>query len=186
MKKEILLRHIAETAYNVGFGAKIHFATYEIVSKTSVFINIISIIVGIIFLGFRVENEKIISIFLLCIGVIGIYLYSYDDKKDEYLKLGKELTKLFNDLKLVFEIAQEEDCDLDNCKLKLSEIEYKYNEISISKQIFLSNWFAHYKFFWEQQIGWIDNILHFKLFRDKIPLSLTLTVFIVIGSILVA
>ena len=102
------------------------------------------------------------------------------------MKLGKELTKLFNDLKIVFEIEQEEDCNLEDCKIKLSEIENTYNEISISKQIFLSNWFAHYKFFWEQQIGWIDNILHFKLFRDKIPLSLTLTVIIIVCSILVA
>ena len=31
MDKDDLLKHIAETGYNVGFGAKLHFATYDIV-----------------------------------------------------------------------------------------------------------------------------------------------------------
>ena len=30
MTKEVLLKRIAESAYNVGFGAKKHFATYDI------------------------------------------------------------------------------------------------------------------------------------------------------------
>jgi len=180
MNKIQLQRHIAETAYNVGFGAKIHFSTFEIVSRTSVVINIASIIIGIIFLGYHVDGEKNISIFLLCIGVIGIYLYSYDEKKDEYLKQGKELTALFNKLKIIFEMTEDENVNLDDCKRQVQEIEDKYNEISISKQIFLSNWLAHYKFFWEQQIGWIDNILHFILLRDKIPLSLIITVIVIV------
>ena len=33
MDKNTLLKMIAETGYNVGFGAKKHFATYDIVEK---------------------------------------------------------------------------------------------------------------------------------------------------------
>ena len=47
MDKNDLLKHIAETGYNVGFGAKLHFATYDIVDKTPGLIGFISTAVGI-------------------------------------------------------------------------------------------------------------------------------------------
>ncbi|MEC6126925.1 MULTISPECIES: hypothetical protein [Acinetobacter] len=55
----------------------------------------------------------------------------------------------------------------------------------MSKQILFSNWYAHYKFFWEHQISWMDEQLKFRFIRDKIPLSLIfiLSVF-VIGIVL--
>lgn len=33
MRRDDLLKHIADTGYNVGFGAKKHFATYDITDK---------------------------------------------------------------------------------------------------------------------------------------------------------
>ena len=33
MEKNDLLKHIAETGYNVGYTAKLHFASYELIEK---------------------------------------------------------------------------------------------------------------------------------------------------------
>ena len=42
----------------------------------------------------------------------------------------------------------------------------------MSKQILFSDWYAHYKFFWQHQIEWVDEQKKFDFFRDKVPLSL--------------
>ena len=41
----------------------------------------------------------------------------------------------------------------------------------ISKQIFGSNWYAHYKFYCEFEKTWVEEELNLTL-KDKIPLSL--------------
>ena len=69
----------------------------------------------------------------------------------------------------------EDEANLDEYLQRLKIIENKFYSESITKQIMFSNWYAHYKFFWEHQINWIDEQLHFKFFRDKIPLSLSIT-----------
>lgn len=43
MNRDELLKYITDTAYNVGFGAKKHFATYDIVGKMPGFIAFTSI-----------------------------------------------------------------------------------------------------------------------------------------------
>jgi hypothetical protein len=53
-------------------------------------------------------------------------------------------------------------------------------ELGIAKQIFLSDWYAHYKFFWQMQTDWLDEQLHFRLVRDKLPLGFTL---LVVGAV---
>ena len=47
MNKSNLLMSIAETGYNVGFGAKKHFATYDIVQKAPGWIAFVSFVVGV-------------------------------------------------------------------------------------------------------------------------------------------
>ena len=54
------------------------------------------------------------------------------------------------------------------------------NYLIISKQILFSDWYAHYKFFWQVQIDWIDEQKNFNLLRDKIPLTFSLTVVVTI------
>lgn len=54
----------------------------------------------------------------------------------------------------------------------LADIQTRYGVNCIPKQIFMSDWYAHYKFFWQHQIDWIDEQKHFKFWRDKVPLSL--------------
>jgi len=185
MKKDELLKNIAESAYNIGFGAKKHFATYDIVEKAPNWIGLCSLAIGIISLVYEPLSTKGISTILVIIGVSGIYITFYSNRKNEYDYAGKELTKLLEQLRnLYYEVKPlGNECSEQHVNA-YTTILNKAHDISISKQIFLSDWYAHYKFFWQAQIGWINEQLNFRLFRDKIPPSLLLVVFIAIIAII--
>jgi hypothetical protein len=51
------------------------------------------------------------------------------------------------------------------------QLESQYYSVGLSKQILFSDWYAHYKFFWQHQIEWVDEQKNFSFFRDKVPLS---------------
>lgn len=175
MRKEELLRCIAETGYNVGFGAKKHFATYDIVDKVPGVIGFASIAVGVFALFVDFLATKHLSAAFIILGVAGICISSYDHKKNQYSEAGKELTELFNRLKTLYFKAK--SCSEEEREAiigELSDIENQYIAKSLDDQIIFSDWYAHYKFFWQQQIDWIDEQKHFRFFRDKIPLSFML------------
>lgn len=181
MNKEDLIRNITETAYNVGFGAKKHFATYDIVSKAPGIISFISIAIGILALCIDSLATRHMSAILIILGIAGLFIHFFDSNKNEYDNAGKELTQLFNNLKsLYYEIKGSNKKDFSKDVMQLKKIEEKYQLLSISKQHFLSDWYAHYKFFWQNQIDWLDEEKQFKLWRDKIPLSFLCFVIITI------
>jgi hypothetical protein len=172
MNKDDLLSRIADTAYNVGFGAKKHFATYDIVENAPRWIGFISLAVGVFSLFIDVLATKHISAILIVLGISCLLVNSYDDSKLNYEKKGKLLTQLFNELKsLYLSVKATDKKDYSEEIDKLSEIEAAYYSNCISKQIFLSDWYAHYKFFWQHQIDWLDEKKHFSFWRDKMPLS---------------
>ncbi|WP_096281401.1 SLATT domain-containing protein [Marinobacter sp. LV10R510-11A] len=178
MKKDDLLRHIAETAYNVGFGAKKHFATYDIILKAPGLISFASLAFGIYSLTTQSLKVETLSATFIILGIIGLYISFHDTKKELYANKGKDLTVLFNALKRLYWNVNASETPSREDLVELERIEAEYIQISESHQILFSNWYAHYKFFWEQQIGWIDKELDFGLFRDKIPLSLSLPLFV--------
>ncbi|WP_275288335.1 SLATT domain-containing protein [Halomonas elongata] len=184
MKKNDLLRSIAEKGYDVGFGAKKHFATYDIVEKTPGFISFISLAFGIIALAIDDISNKLVSSVFIILGVVGLYVSLNDSKKKEYAEAGVGITKLYYRLKsLYFNVkAMDESEDGSGYQKELSEIEEEFYSLSISKQIMFSNWYAHYKFFWELQIDWVAEQRRFRFFRDKVPLSFLLFVLVVIFS----
>ncbi|MCQ4143170.1 MULTISPECIES: SLATT domain-containing protein [Vogesella] len=184
MNKDDLLKHIAQTAYNVGFGAKKNFATYDIVAKMPGLIGFISLVFGIYALIFEALNAKFFSATFIILGVIGMYITVYDPKKSEYANAGKHLTKLFNALKILHGKVRAEQGPLDAYVAELDQLEKEYNNTSMHHQIMFSNWYAHYKFFWEHQIDWIDDHLKFKLLRDKIPLSFLLSAVAILGMLI--
>src|SRR6267378_1259803 len=97
-----LLKEIAETGYNVGFGAKKHFATYDITAKIPGLIGFISITVGIFALFIDALTAKSLSATLIVLGMMGICIGVYDRRKDRYAKVGSALTELFNRLKSLY------------------------------------------------------------------------------------
>jgi len=187
MEREDLLRAVAEAGYNVGFGAKRHLSTYDMVAKLPGVIGFVSLAIGIFGLFIDYLSAKSFSALFIVFGVAGIQVNQYETKKEEYSIAGKKLTELFNRLKvLYFNVKAADDTDLEGYEADLRTIEAEFNEKSLSDQILFSNWFAHYKFFWEQQIGWIEEQKKFRFLRDKVPLTLILTILIAVFAVLYA
>lgn len=175
MTKDQLLKNIAETGYNVGFGGRKHWATYDIVDKVPGLIGFFSLAFGIFALVHDELSTKNLSATLSIIGLIGLYITFYESKKSDYEKAATELTKLFNSLRDLYRevdgVDDPEDSELNKHNATLKELEEKYYSIAISKQILFSDWYAHYKFFWQYQIDWVNKEKQFRLWRDKIPLT---------------
>lgn len=175
MTKEDLLKQIAESGYNIGFGAKKSFATFDIVDKIPGILNFCALAIGILALVIDELNIKIVSASLIIFGVIGIYISKYDDKKDEYATSGSKITEMFNELKSLYHSvkAKSDDTNFDEDISKMKEIEDKFYSITIPKQILFSDWYAHYKFFWQwaTHIKWLESELKLTFWENKIPLS---------------
>lgn len=178
MTQDGLLKSIAETGYNVGFGAKKHFATYDIVEKAPGWIGFVSLTVGVMSLVFEQLSAKLPSACLTIAGLVALYIAPYDRDKGKYERAGKEMTQLFNQLRDLYRQVQG-GADLTAGAAALSTLEAQFYEFAISKQILFSDWYAHYKFFAQHQIEWIDEQKHFT-WRDKIPLTLRLVIVIAV------
>lgn len=176
MYRDGLLTSIAETGYNVGFGAKKNFATHDIVRTAPRLIGYISLAVGVIALIFEPLNAKGVAAALVVLGIASVYITLYDHNKVEYAKEGERLTALFYQLRDLYRDvkASGDQTDLTAYRERFDRIQQEFLSFSQSDQIFLSDWYAHYKFFWQNQIEWIDEQKQFRFWRDKIPLSATL------------
>lgn len=168
MDKAGLLRTIAETGYNVGFGARKTFATFDIVEKGPGWIGFVSLAVGVYALYSDALAAKFPSATLVVAGIVALYISFY--RSGEYERAGNEQIRLFNRLRDLYREV-ENGADATASRAKLAQIESEFYALSISKQIFLSDWYAHYKFFAQSQIGWMDEQIHFQWWKDKIPLS---------------
>lgn len=173
MKRDDLLKCIADTGYNVGFGAKKHFATYDLVEKSPGWISFLSIAFGIYSLAFKELSTSFLSASFTILGVVSLYVSMYDAKKSEYEKAGIRLTKIYNQLRVLYYSAKgkNDSDDLTQLINKYRQLESQYCSVGLSKQILFSDWYAHYKFFWQHQIEWVDEQKKFRFFRDKVPLS---------------
>lgn len=177
MNREGLLRSIAETGYNVGFGAKKNFATHDIVQKAPGLIGFLSLAVGVFALIYEPLNSKWIAATLVVLGIASLYVTHYDHNKVAYGEEGERLTALFYRLRDLYRDVQasDEDDDLAVYRERLDDLQSEVFGSNQSKQILFSDWYAHYKFFWQHQIEWIDEQKQFTFWRDKMPLSLSLT-----------
>jgi hypothetical protein len=186
MSKEDLLKQIAQNAYNIGFGVKKHFATFDMIEKLPGILNFLSITIGIFALFIDSLNIKHISAILIVFGIIGIYISKYDDKKNEYAIIGSRYLNSFDELKtMYFSVKASSLNNFSDEISSLNEIKRDFNENSISKQMIISDWYAHYKFFWQSatDIKWIEEELNLTKFNDKIPLSFTISIVAVMIAI---
>jgi hypothetical protein len=183
MDKSSALKTIAETAYNVGYGAKVNFATLDIVDKIPGLLNFIGLLVGVYALIVRDLTADPIGAAMVMLGIIGLYISMYQSDRDAYDKAGRDLTAIFYELKkLYFEAKSRPDTDnFDDIMATHGNLLATSISSTSSKQILFSDWYAHYKFFWQQQIEWIDEQKNFSLLRDKLPLTFTI---IILGLLL--
>lgn len=171
MDKPEALRLIAEKAYDIGYSAKLHFSTYDIVEKAPGWIGLISLIVGVLSLYIDVLSTKHISAIITILGISSLYITYYSDTKNKYYETGQTLTGLFDRLKNLDAECRSAQAITDDHQKKLEAINEAFRSACMSKQILFSSWLAHKKFFWEQQTEWIAKNRKFSLFRDMIPLS---------------
>jgi SMODS and SLOG-associating 2TM effector domain 6 len=175
MQKEALLKLIAETAYNAGYGAKKHFATYDIIEKLPGWVAFLSAAAAILALFIPAFEAKWVSATFIIISVGTGNILLYDREKSKYAEVGSALTERFHELRVLYhEVKPMPDgTDLPDHAERHAVIQANVLKTNVVKQIFLSDWYAHYKFFWQQQTGWLDEQLKFTLLRDKLPLSFT-------------
>lgn len=177
MDKAGLLKTIAETGYNVGFGAKKTFATFDIVEKGPGWIGFFSLAIGVYALYVDALAAKFPSATLIIAGIAALYISFY--RSGEYQDAGNEQIKLFNRLRNLYREVNG-NADISASQVKLAQIETEFYAVTISKQIFLSDWYAHYKFFAQTQIEWMDEQLNFSVWKDMIPLSAKIVIILLI------
>lgn len=180
MERDLFLRQLAENGYNVIYGAKKHFSTYDTVVKMPGRIAFITLAIGIwqIYRPSFLYNTEI-SLLLIIASIIALTISQYNSEKDRYRVVGNQLIQIHNELReLYYRTKSSEDEVFSNDSyesVKMNELLDAYYEISISKQIFLSDWIAHYKLFFQSQYEWIDEQKNFT-WKDKVPLSFRITV----------
>lgn len=187
MTKETILKSIATNGYNVGFGAKKNFASYDLVIKLPSWIGFITLGLGIIQLGYPViGNCKWLSTILILVSVAALYINVFNSSADKFEEEGIRLTKIFNRLRnLYFKVKSSDKNEFTDEVNEMNGIMEEYYSNVISKQVFMSQWFAHFKFFYEMQIDWIDDQLKFKFLKDKVPNSFKIMLFLLFVSLLI-
>lgn len=173
MDKDIFLKSVAEHGYNVYFGAKKHFATYDIVEKVPGWIAFITLCIGIWQIyapSFSYSKE--VSLIIIFASIAALLINQYATKKDEYKDNGNQLIEIHNELKSLYYQVQSSNTSIVNQTHQdtLQDLLNRYYTLCLPKQIFLSDWYAHYKFFCQSQYEWIDEQKKFK-WTDKVPFS---------------
>lgn len=173
MTKKELLQYIASAGYDVGFGAKKHFATFDIIEKGPGWLGFVSLVGGIYSLFVPILTLTHVSAAFVVFGVISLYVGMYGAEKQRYEEAGKALTEAFHELHLLYRMVKSlpDTTDFTSHIQQVRDLRSKVLSKSLSKQIFLSDWYAHIKFFWQNQIDWIEEERPFRFFRDKVPIS---------------
>lgn len=187
MNKNSLLKSIALKGYDVGFGAKKHFATYDLAAKAPNLIALGTLTAGVIQLTFKIPDDinKVLSVFLIFIGIVTIFINMFTDRKKEYEEAGVKINRIYQDLRNLY-FSVQGTAETDTGELNRLEAEYnsligEFNNTGITHQMMFSDWYAHYKFFVQLETDWIEEQRPFK-FRDKVPLALRWTLY-VIGAV---
>ncbi|TNB78803.1 SLATT domain-containing protein [Pseudomonas sp. Fig-3] len=171
MDQQVALKLIAEKAYDVGYSAKLHFSTYDIVEKAPGWIGLISLVIGVLALYIDVLAAKHVSALITVIGICSLYITYYADTKEQYFQSGNKLTQLLDQLKSMSARCKSNLQFTAVDQAELDQITTEFRSACQRKHILFSGWLAHKKFFWDHQIDWIAEHREFRLFRDKIPFS---------------
>ena len=169
--KEDLLKQIADKAYSISYAANLNFATYDIVTKAPGRIAFLTIVAGILGLGWPELTARWLSVVILIFGVANVYIRKFTSDISSYKKRGIKNTEQWNKLRGLYTKVKsmDEDADFSKEVNELSALEQEFNDGAEPDQIVFSNWFAHFKLFCEKDVSWMDEQLHFGLWRDKIP-----------------
>ena len=179
--REDLLKRIAERGFEVGYAANLNFATHDIADKVPVVISFVSMAVGILALVSPVFQLTGVAVCLTLLGILTLYIEKYP--AHEYGERGKHTLALLYALEALYYKVKEKGpaADLSDDVTKLREIEDKFVDSTCPRQILFATWYAYFKFFAEKDYDWIDEQLHFRFWRDKVPA--TLKVLLVLAAV---
>ena len=186
MKKD-LLKKIAAKGYTISYAANLNFATYDIVKKTPGRIAFLTIVAGILGLGWPELRSVWVSVDVLIFGIANIYIRKFTTDVDSYKKRGVTNTDQGNRLNNLYLRVKvmDENADFSQVLAEYEAIEKEFNDGSEPDQIIFSNWYAHFKFFCEKDVSWMDEQLHFGLWRDKIPETAKVFIYLAILAVVV-
>jgi hypothetical protein len=99
MTEQTVTKQIAREYYNVIYGAKLNFASFDTCDKLPSLINFLSLALGILALcifalSFESFNNKILASFLLIASVVGLMLKPRDMQKEKYLDALTAISKI--------------------------------------------------------------------------------------------
>lgn len=185
MDKNDFLNTLAQKGYDIGFGAKKNFASYDIINKLPSWIGFISLTIGIIQIAYEnIPFNKELSILLIFVGIAIMYIEVFKNKAEDYNNEGIRLTRIFNSIRDLYYLSKSDNnFNYQNYEVQYQNLLNDFYSNTISKQVFMSQWFAHYKLFYEMQVQWIEDELQLKFFKDKVPNSLK-TILLIISIII--
>jgi hypothetical protein len=173
--RKLLQSDIASAAYSIGFGAKAHFATMEIATKAPGWISFLSLAIGVFALIIPALTAPALAATLIVVGVIPLYLTYYQDRLSDYDARAKDLLKKFYDLQDLCARAEIADgAELSSIRAQMVGVRREAKEVASYRQIFLSGWLAHLKFWGQAESAWVERYRDPKItfLKDKVPRSL--------------
>lgn len=178
-EKEHLKKNIADAAYNIIYGAKLNFSSYELSKYISTGVSAFSLAIGIISLAFVDLATKELSVALLLLGLLGLLVGKSPDSMVNLKNGAIKLTKYHDQLKILYY-----EVDLspttESIQTCLETIQNEAREFYSTEQLPFASWLAHHKLFNEHQSGWLCDALNLTLWKDKLPSTLKLLIKLII------
>ena len=172
-KQQNLLKRIAQRGFEVGYAANLNFATHDIADKVPVVISFVSMAVGILALVAPVFQLTGVAVCLTLLGILTLYIEKYP--AHEYGERGKRTMDMLHDLEtLYYKVKNNADpnATFREEEDELSTLTIEFIASTNPRQILFATWYAYFKFFAEKDYDWIDEQLHFRFWRDKVPATL--------------
>ncbi len=172
--KQTALLQIARTGYDVGFGSKKHFASYDLIEKAPGWLGLVALIGGLWALFVPAFESKHIAATFIVFSFVTFYINQYAHEKDKYKEAGVALIKLYHELGALYASASSmpDTADFQAQFDAANVLRDRAIALGITKQLFASDWYAHFKFFCQTQHAWVDEQLKFRFWRDKVPAGL--------------
>ncbi|MEU2237514.1 SLATT domain-containing protein [Streptomyces vietnamensis] len=138
LSKDQLLKELATNGYNVGFGAKKNFATYDIISKVPGFISLIGLLIGVGQLAYPDGPFDItISTVLIMASIVGMTITPFLNDREKYNENGIKMTGYFNKLRqLYLKVKSSSATDFESEEREMETIMNQFYSINSSNQIF--------------------------------------------------
>jgi hypothetical protein len=178
MRKEQLLNSIAQSGYNIGFGAKKHFITYDIYRVMPKLTSFTVLAIGVLQLTSIFKRwctgdlPDVIGALLVIIGLLAFTVDITGKNSDRFNEAGKILIGKFNRLRNMYnETLSLDDKDIEKINQlshELEQIEQDARLAAISEQAIGTHILTNTLFFGSMQVSWIEKELKLD-FRDKFP-----------------